>query len=370
MQPEPTDPTKNIPERGDEELVDFGLSVLRAMERLRENRVKQLASRVIEAALGIGREPHHRGGRQLKRSRIQTHTPCHAVIIENLQNYRPDDVQTRRENRQLMAWASARVSKYLQEGCQLHGLYLREVPAAYTSRHDSRTGAPGVRCKDISVEELLAPHWSVRRAVNALDAKTCGESADFDTRLAIATIRAQERCGTACDRYLVELFNHWRRRSQSEYKGRSVRIPARGGEIFATADADSPILGGLQADLNAAANIGLKAICDPDWPGAWSYLPVDGKTFVPVAKSVGGSQAFDLKNPLQDPPKLESAETPGKKARAAGKESDAESIVNLWRFVSPLRLTEETWMPYAEFRPKVEYRVIQLLRTKAGLPKE
>ncbi len=58
--PEPDDVRRNIPEKDDTRLDKYGQRILDTLESLRENRVKQLASRIVEAALGIGSEnPSH-----------------------------------------------------------------------------------------------------------------------------------------------------------------------------------------------------------------------------------------------------------------------------------------------------------------------
>ncbi len=49
MRPEPDDLRKNIPALGDESMANFGRRILNQLERLRKQRIKQLASRVIEA---------------------------------------------------------------------------------------------------------------------------------------------------------------------------------------------------------------------------------------------------------------------------------------------------------------------------------
>jgi len=164
--PDPEDPRRNVPEKGDTSLDRFGQRTLDALERLRENRVKQLASRIVEAALGIGLEQpdlkRKRGGRDPSRPRCRRFAPCHAVVIEDLQRYRPEQTRTRRENRQLMTWSAGKVRKYLEEGCYLAGLHLREVYAGYTSRQDSRTGAPGLRCSEVPAEWIVSksgPAW-------------------------------------------------------------------------------------------------------------------------------------------------------------------------------------------------------------------
>ena len=78
----------------------LGRRTLEAMERLRENRVKQLSSRIVEAALGVGKESKSQDRRDVTRPRERVFDPCHAVVIENLRRYKSDEKQTRRENRQ------------------------------------------------------------------------------------------------------------------------------------------------------------------------------------------------------------------------------------------------------------------------------
>ena len=58
--------------------------------------------------------------------------------------------------------------------------------------------------------------------------------------------------------------------------------------MFVSAAADSPAARGIQADLNAAANIGLKAILDPDWLGSWWFVLVNLATGGPDPDKVKG----------------------------------------------------------------------------------
>ncbi len=64
------------------------------------------------------------------------------------------------------------------------------------------------------------------------------------------------------DKLLVALFEKFNGNSDER---RTSRIPDRAGELFFSSIQTASKLAGLQADLNAAANIGLKAILDPDW---------------------------------------------------------------------------------------------------------
>lgn len=292
MRPEPDDLNKNVPQPGDESLARFGRRILDQLERMREQRIKQLASRVVEAALGAGRMQQSLG-RDRKRPQERTDRPCHAVVVENLEHYKPEDSRLRRENRQLMNWAARNVRKYIMEGCQLHGLHFAEVSPTYTSRQDSRTGAPGIRCEDVSrkvLEEAArreiagspadsAPATRFEREVRRWTHEIARVLAVADT----AELKPRERVLRAVVQSLSSLPTN-----------RSVvRLPRRGGEIFVSADANSPLAGGTQADLNAAANIGLKALTDPDWEGAWWFVLVNPANGEVIREKVQGSAVWD-----------------------------------------------------------------------------
>ena len=329
----------------------FGQSTLDAIEHLREQRVKQLASRIAEAALGIGRMKRSEGGKDPRRPRARVDRPCHAVVIENLTRYRPEETRTRRENRQLMSWSSSKVKKYLAEACQLNGLHLREVQAGYTSRQDSRTGAPGIRCQDVPVKEFMqSPFW--RRQV------------------AQAEKRQAEGKGDARECFLCELNAKWKGKPEADWeKAGAVRIPLKGGEIFVSADPKSPAAKGLQADLNAAANIGLKALLDPDWAGRWWYVPCDPTSFKPVEDKVGGCAAICLDKPLKNASAAQDTDKPGKKRRKAGKQTGA--CVNLWRDVCSQPISAgDGWREFTPYWNGVQARVVNILRQAAGFARD
>lgn len=268
MRPEPDNPRKNVPATGDDRLAKFGQRILNQLERLREQRVKQLASRIVEAALGVGSEDverHWTGKRNRKRPRQRIDDPrfkpCHVVVAENLEHYRPEESRTRRENRQLADWSARHLRRYVVESCQLHGLYFLEVSPQYTSRQDSRTGAPGIRCQDVPKDKLIGlkgdRYWlkQIRTAIAAVDSGK----------------------GTLRDKLLAKLCH--RLQETPDKVPTVIRLPRRGSELFVAAGSEGR--SALQADLNAAANIGLKALIDPDWPTAWWNVPVfsrDGAT--------------------------------------------------------------------------------------------
>ncbi len=355
----------------------FGQSILDTLEHLRENRVKQLASRIAEAALGIGIEHEKINKKDPRRPRGRIASPrfapCHAVVVENLTHYRPEETRTRRENRQLMDWSAAKVKKYLSEASELNGLHLREIPAGYTSRQDSRTGAPGMRCSDIPVAEFVR------------------QGGYLSKRIKNAKENAGKSKGSAEDWFLCEFYARWDDKnkswrdtdgtiwilgkdgkwigsgkalnSQQNCAPKSVRIPQHGGEIFVSADENSPASKGLQADLNAAANIGLKALLDPDWSGRWWYVPCDAKEFKPVADKVKGSAVFQNITSLKKKDRHGVAESTSKKKST--KKNKSKEVVNLWRDLSAA--FDGEWRSTSEYWNQVQSRVIKNLCEQAKL---
>lgn len=320
----------------------FGQSALDALEHLREQRVKQLASRIAEAALGIGRMRRPMGGKDPKRPNSRVDEPCHAIVIEDLTHYRPEETRTRRENRQLMTWSSSKVKKYLFEACQLHGLHLREVSAGYTSRQDSRTGAPGIRCQDVPVKEFMqSPFWRKQ-------------------------VKQAENKGDACERFICDMNVMWKDKAVADWEKAGVaRVPLKGGEVFVSADPVSPAAKGLQADLNAAANIGLRALTDPDWPGKWWYVPCEPASFRPVKDKVDGSAVVNPDQTLRQPTQAQSGDTAKDKKKRGNKGAGkSKEVVNLWRDISssPLECIEfGEWKEYAAYQNEVQCRVVHVL---------
>lgn len=307
---------------------EFGRRMLNKMERLRENRVKQIASRIVEAALGVGSEDRlhwDKGGKRPSAAIADPRfAPCHAVVIENLENYRPDDKRTRRENRGLMTWAARAVHKYLAEGCELHGLYLRQVSPSYTSRQDSRTGCAGLRCNDVPMAELINPAtWIGRLVARAEDAAKAGD----------ASPRQQ---------LLVALAEAVR---NGEIVAPTVRVITPGGQLFVAADPSSPAAQGIHADMNAAANIGLVALMDPDWSATWWRLPCKTATGEADEAKVGGSEAVPAGKAILDP------------STEAGK-----GYVNAWSDPQEKAVSRRDWVDTKTYWRRIEERVAKILR--------
>ncbi len=327
----------------------FGQKTLDALERLKENRVKQLASRIVEAALGVGIERRSINGWDVQRPRrpIQDprFAPCHAVVIEDLTHYRPDETRTRRENRATMDWKSAATRKYLEDACQLYGLHLRDVNPRYTSLQDSRSGAPGVRCVEVRIMDFLSnPFWRKQR----IQAKR----------------KAKVKRGNSRDQYLLALESKWSAAPEEEKnRAKLLRIPLKGGDIFVRAESRSPTNGGIQADLNAAANIGLRALMDPDFPGKWWYVPCDPESRRPKADKVKGS-ILEKVGPLQTVASVTGDKRP--KSGRTSRTRDKKDVVNLWRDPQSAAIQGadggETWHETPAYWNIVQERVVRMLR--------
>lgn len=332
MRPEPDDLRKNIPLPGDESLANFGRRILDRLEQKRQQRVKQLASRIVEAALGVGSEnAAHRDGHKRPASRIADvrFDPCHVVVVEDLEHYRPEETRFRRENRRLMDWQARNVRKYIIEGCQLHGLHFVETSPSYTSKQDSRTGAPGVRCEDtpLAVMKLaIAIHDASsddqRYAMEAiLTQKQVSAAGWLAKDLAVAQ---KEDVGNLKPRQKVLLEVAAAVKAGTFRKDAvNIRLPRTGGELFVSTSADREKPQALQADLNAAVNIGLRPLFDPDWDGAWWFVPAIASSGKPDPDKVGGSTVWSAEEPIVE---VEAAK-PGGRARRSKK---SRSHVNAW----------------------------------------
>jgi hypothetical protein len=360
MRPAPNDPRKNVPQQGEEENTDFNRRVLNMRDRLREQRVKQLSSRIIEAALGIGRVHVPAQGKAPRRPHQAVDAPCHVVVIESLTHYRPDDLRTRRENRQLMQWSSGKVRKLLNEACQLNGLCSREVPPNYTSQQCSRTGLPGVRCDDVPGERFRSDPWWRKTVIGARKKIDSGST-------------------NAKDQFFVDLADRLEKLQSAQRPLPTVRVPQQGGEIFVAAphwnllrknrepDAGRLESRAIQADLNAAANIGLRALLDPDWPGRWWYVPCKAGGSEPAFERIKGSSAFEGVDCLPFDRGVSLATKSSAARPRRGRVRSSKEIENVWRDLLASSLASGQWKLTASYWNDVQARAVRLLRRHAGL---
>ncbi len=299
MRSEPDNLRRNVPERGSRDLGQFGRRILDQFEKLRTQRIKQLASRVVEAAMGVGAEPAANKKRMQKTSSDLRFRPCHAVIVENLKNYRPEESRLRKVNKRLADWCAANVRKYIEEGCQLHGVLFDDVPANYTSKQDSRTGLPGVRCEDVSRNVFVDAARGKKtdkqqQSVFDQHQKSVGR---WGREIQRSETRTKERKADERDRLIVALAEAARNDETEAKLPDLLIVPRQGGELFLSSTAQS-VAGEkrprtLQADLNAAANIGLAALMDPDSTANWWRVKVNPKSGATVKADYPGCSLFE-----------------------------------------------------------------------------
>jgi IS605 OrfB family transposase len=305
-----------------------------AVEKLREERVRLLASRILEAAVGGSRSSL--GERAVERA----FEPCEAIIIESLAHYRPRQDRSRRENSTLMTWSAARLLTWLRDGCALHGIYLREVPAGYTSLLDGYTGAPGVLCDDVSVASFVRAPWWRERIETALKKRARKTETATDELLLAWWDRWDVESNTWTDEGGVRWRlqgRGWAPQSRAKTQPRPLLLPSHGGDLFVSVAGARA----RNADCNSAVAIGALAVLDPDWAGTWTFVPA--KAGSPLSERVKGSAVWDRTTELA----------------IDGDEGDR--VINAWRDASTSLPTQSEWMTYKIHRRSVEERVTALL---------
>jgi len=132
----------------------FAAKLITLRGGLRDDLSKQIASGIVAAALEHG---------------------CHAIAIEDLDKYGPDQSRGRRENRLLARWAHQGVRRYIEELAELHGLFVRAVNPRSSSHEDCRTGRHGLRVARVDATARSTDPWpgridQARKAIKRGDA--------------------------------------------------------------------------------------------------------------------------------------------------------------------------------------------------------
>lgn len=332
----------------------FAQRLLDSAQELRETRAEMVAARVIEAALGLGREMKGRTRRTMKRPRIpvaqdvpltvlaagwkdrweRKFQPCHAVVIRDLSQFRPDESRPSAVNKRLTEWSIARVRDCLAQSCQIHGLHLREAYGEYSNAQDSRTGMPGIRYRLMEAPVFAASkYWQgeIEKAAKKLKAGK----------------------GDARDEYLVEL-------AKNTPPAGPIKLPDDKGSFFVSTAGRT---GGDIAALNGAINLGLRTLLDPDWPGRWWYLACDTTEHVPDPTRYKGCDIIPSE-PLAKVAK-EQAEKGKKKPRKGSKED--KKVVNMWRNPCAANLSDGEWLATPEYWRLAEEKALNALKVQTTL---
>ena len=205
--------------------------VLRKLNQMKENRINQTANLILTQALGLRLRNHS----SVKRpdmmhgeyERIPGVEPASFLVLEDLSRYRFSQDRSRFENSRLMEWSHRQIrAKLGMMATEIFGLPVLDVPAAYSSKFTPE-GIPGFR------------------------AEFCSR-ADFE-RGSVRGFPAESQTISAL-RELAEKLEKF---------GEPVLIPKDGGAVFVPFCGSDAL---IQADVNAAFNIGLRAVAHP---GIW-----------------------------------------------------------------------------------------------------
>jgi len=236
--------------------------ILTKLENIREQRVNQTAHLILAHALGLKlREPQKSAASRL---RTDTHgeykvvrPPVDFIVLEDLSRYLSDQGRAKSENTRLMKWCHRAITLKVKMLVEPFGLPVLETPAAYSSRFCSLTGMAGFRAAEVGWADRHEFRWHV-----LLDEAARTQSDDKEPSPNAA--------------YAAALFAELEKISRSDHPHRTLLAPQPGGPMFVTAKriahptpaadrkqkGDNSVLP-MQADLNAAANLALRAIAHP-----------------------------------------------------------------------------------------------------------
>jgi hypothetical protein len=165
------------------------------------------------------------------------------------------------EERVVFGRAARLLRGRLIEACQLHGLHLASGSARHARGQDARTGAPGIRCREVSPAALSAAGgpWSAEL---------------LDARSRVETACQAQRPAALADLFLLALHAaSGRVLEQAHQNAKNWKIPSDDGPLFLPLGAGASSRGGLSAELNTAGSLGIQLLSDADWPGSWWYVP-------------------------------------------------------------------------------------------------
>ncbi len=250
----------NPPDSTRDERPDCCPKLLERSNRIREQRVDQTAHLILAEALGAElKSPAEAANKKERKAEVDLHGEykrrldksgnpyprCSVIVLENLERYRTSQERTKAENSRLMQWAHRKIIEKLEDMCRPFGITLMLVDPAFSSHFDSRTGLPGVRVEEVSPgfeHTYPCKRWAEGKN------KSGGE-----TQLA-KDIKA-----------LAKSFAE-----HPECKGNLV-LAVEGGKLFCPVQPPAGDSEGLiNADINAAGNIGQRGVADPQ---RWDIFP-------------------------------------------------------------------------------------------------
>jgi hypothetical protein len=239
------------------ELPDPCPELLDRLDALKEQRVNQTAHLILAQALGVRLRPHATSAAEREKhdihgeyDRIPGREPVDFVVIENLKYYEMSQGRARSENARLMKWCRRHLRDKLIQLCEPYGLRVLEEWPADTSKFCSLTGVAGFRAVELTPENAMEFRWKkhLDRLADLERLKKLNKDERGESNRVKALFDALEKLNA------VLLKNR-----PARPKWRTLLAPLRGGPIFV------PMRGKpFQADINAAINLGLRAIAAPE----------------------------------------------------------------------------------------------------------
>ncbi len=252
------------------ELPDPCPDILVKMDHIKEQRIHQLAHDIVAQALGVKLRAHTLNDaerleqdRHGEYERISGRRPVDFIVIEDLEFYATTQRRAKNVNAKLMLWSRRELRKKLIELCETYGLPVIETSPDYTSKFDARTGGPGFRATEITPNSKYEPRW--RKMLGRWKRHLEGEKIS-DTK----SVHEHKRVIQIFE--MVDAANERRRLSDTRNPWRTLYVPQRGGTLFIAAAGEG---GPVQADINAAINLGFRAIAAPDCHPIHSRVRLD-----------------------------------------------------------------------------------------------
>ncbi len=273
--------------------------LLEKIDQMKEQRVNQTAHLILAQSLGVRLKEHQidvndREARDIhgEYEKIPGREPADFIVIENLDRYLTSQGRAPSENSRLMKWAHRAVRdkiKMLAE--EPFGIPVVETAAAYSSRFCAITGAPGARCEELP--KLSDYHRGLLEKRSKRPTKPGQPHPDI-----FATFLKQFDALEKLNQELEKIRDRQKRTSKAFY---TLFVPRQGGALFLSSHREKSGFAGRmpkQADINAAINIGLRAIAAPDALGILHKVRAEkeGDIFRPVIKNAREKAAFAVKS--------------------------------------------------------------------------
>lgn len=275
--------------------------LLEKIDQIKEQRVNQTAHIILAEALGVRLREHQidanaRHTRDIhgEYEKIPGREPVDFIVIENLDRYLTSQGRAPSENSRLMKWAHRGVRdkiKMLAE--EPFGIPIVEAAAAYSSRFCAVTAAAGARCEELArLDEYHRGSFEQR-------AKRPPKPGQPNPDI-FATLLAQF---DELEKLNQELQRNRESRSETGRSLYTLFIPKQGGPLFLPLHAEravAPIKVPKQADINAAINIGLRAIAAPDALGVLHKVRAQREygALRPIIKNARERAAFNSKSTI------------------------------------------------------------------------